>query len=116
MALHHADLGLPNISFPQGTFKLRYSYHAKQAARSETLELGLPTTLNTKSARIIEVETEKGKAIKIVYRSHYFGQKDLIIVCSVIEYPWVVKTVWTNHISDNHKTLKKENYVVSINR
>jgi hypothetical protein len=110
MGLYHADLGLPKINFPQGIFKLRYSDHAKREAKKETLELGLPASLNTMSARIVEVETAKQKTIKIVYRQHYFGQKDLIIVVSVVEYPWVVKTIWINHVDDNHSTLKKEKY------
>lgn len=109
--LYHREIGFPEITLPSGVFKLRYSGHARNEARKETLELGLPPTLDTTCSVPVEIEVIKSKVIKVVYRLDYYGQKDLIIVASVVEYPWVVKTVWINYKNDKHSTLKRGRYV-----
>jgi hypothetical protein len=114
--LYHREIGFPEISLPSGVFKLRYSEHARREARKETLELGLPPTLDTTCSVPVEIEVIKSKVIKVVYRLDYYGNKDLIIVASVVQYPWVVKTVWINYKNDNHSTLKRDRYVKPLQR
>lgn len=109
--LYHYEIGFPKVNLPDGVFKLRYSGHARKEARKETLELGLPNRLDTQEATLIEIETDNGVVIKGVYRQKYLGKKDLIIVVSMVEYPWVVKTVWMNRCDDKHSTLRKGRYV-----
>ena len=108
--LYHRELGLPlpESSFRLGTVGLTYSAHAKEAATTDRYgHISLPDTLNTNLAALIEVEVFGGRITKLVYRTAYNREYDLVIV---IALGGRVKTVWLNSKRDTHSTLDYSKY------
>lgn len=118
MPLYHADVFLPsNLTLPRGLYGLNYGPHAMREAENEVRKFGrfgLPTTINTSKARVVEVETdERGETRKIVYRTQLDIDRDLCIVVIPERRRWFVKTVWINLRSDTHTTLRTERYATA---
>ena len=115
MALYHADIYLPPVPLPRGQFALTYSKHAEQEARRDRYGyITLPAYLDTRIAKVVEVEIENGVALKIVYRFAFDASRDIILVVMPPAHKGrghlFVKTVWLNERSDNHKTLRSDRY------
>lgn len=109
MALYHAKLGLPTgVRLPYGVIQLVYSEHAKRAAFERGIT-SLPDYLDLSRCRIIEVETDGRKAVKVVYRLSHNERLDLVIVV-LLKATYLVKTVWVNDKNDSHKTLCEAKY------
>jgi hypothetical protein len=107
--LFHKDIGIPEalthtLPYPM----LRYGNHAQAEARKEglsTLPRALPNQFD-----IVEVEAANGKPTKWVLRFSWRGcpaDRHLVLVVTADGF---VKTVWTNHIADTHKTLQSARY------
>lgn len=108
--LYHAELGLPlpETSFKLGTVGLNYSAHAKEAAQTDRYGyISLPATLDTNRSKLIEVEVLGGRIVKLVYRTRYNKEYDLVLA---IALGGRVKTVWLNSVNDLHKTLNSKVY------
>jgi len=108
--LYHFETGLPLSaeSFKFGTVNLSYTKHARFAALDDRYgPITLPETLNTNISKVIEVQIENGRVSKIVYRTKYSAEYDIIFVVS---NGGMVKTVWLNSVNDTHGTLKAERY------
>lgn len=63
--------------------------------------------------RIVEVEIQSGKVVKLITRIRHRYKKGVDMVFAVginsINQVATVKTVWLNNVNDNHYTLKFEN-------
>lgn len=107
--LYHTEIGLPNVSLPEGLIRLEYSRHAMEAATNDRYgEIYLSSLLDTKEAKVIEISVENGIIEKILYRTRYNDSHDLCLV--VIPGVNRVKTVWLNKRSDKHSTLDRSKY------
>lgn len=107
--LYHADVFMPELNLPKGTFPLTYSNHALRAAKDDRYGMiPLLTGINTEKAKVVEVETEGNKPVKILYR--VFGNGDCDTLLAVRLPDWLVKTVWRNKKNDNHASLNTSRY------
>lgn len=122
MKTYHKAIGFPRgFTPPEGNLTLIYSQHALYAALSDRYGvLSLPKTLNLTSLNkrasagedcgLVEITFDaQGMPLKGVYRIPRGG---LILVIVVLYQSATVKTVWANLPSDNHTTLRRENYAV----
>jgi hypothetical protein len=110
--LYHSELGIPeNIlkQLPKGLVVLTYSRHAKDSLYNDHYGI-IPEYefVDTRYAKVIEVEVENSKPIKVVYRVSY--QDDLDVCLAVALERGVVKTSWFNNKNDLHTTLDKSKY------
>jgi len=110
--LYHIDLGLPNGLEENlkkiGIVPLEYKYHALKAANDDRYgRIELPETIDCSKAKPIEVEVIDNKVNKVVWRTRYDSEYDLIIVMLM---DCTVKTVWLNSVRDLHKTLDASKY------
>lgn len=106
--LFHKDIGIPQaVSGPRPGLRLTYGSHAKRAAYDDGLKR-VPLTVPAVYT-LIEVETVRGQVTKWVIRipAAPGEDRDLIIVCQPDGF---VRTVWTNHKDDSHKTLRRDLY------
>lgn len=83
--------------------------------RQKCVELGLSPSVACVAlkGRIVEVEIKNNKVVKLITRIHHRYKEDIDMVFAIAlnrqeKIAWV-KTVWINHINDNHYTLKFEN-------
>jgi hypothetical protein len=99
--LYNLATGFPiNLTLWRGVFKLQYSKHAKEKGIQQ-----LPKVIDFSHWTLIEATINNtGKMIKGVYRKAFNSTQDICIV--IIEKNFV-KTIWLNHLEDNHKTLNK---------
>ena len=107
--LYHVELGFPSdVVLMSGIIYLTYSKHAIRASYDDRYGMmNLPSLLDIKFAKIIEIEVENGRVVKSVYRSKYDKVLDIIIV---VNYDGFVRTVWFNKVSDRHQTLDVGKY------
>jgi hypothetical protein len=111
--LYHYKVFLPaTLRLPFGTFPLRYTRHAEQAARTDRYGVApLPSRLNTRFAKVVEVETDdRGTVQKIVYRIPVSFELDLCLAVIPENGTFRVKTVWQNESRDSHATLNVNRY------
>ncbi len=110
---YHKDIFIPSaLNLDFGILKLQYSSHALRAANSDRYgTVVLPRTLNTDSAKIVEVTAIGRTVLKLVYRVPHCAQYDLVVV--VLPDSGLVKTVWLNSKTDTHTTLDRSKYSVA---
>lgn len=109
--LYHFQVGIPKeLKTRFGVLQLRYTQHALSAANSDRYgAMQLPHTLDTESAKVIEVEADIfGNVVKVLYRVPHCANFNLIL--AVIPAEGFVKTVWLNQKNDCHKTLDRAKY------
>ena len=98
-----------------GEYRLTYSRHAETAARQDRAGvLDLPDRITITRANLVEVEVVGGVIVKAVVRVPYVAPWDLTLVLALLEpgeKAWV-KTVWTNHKSDNKPPKHRQRYVL----
>jgi hypothetical protein len=110
--LYHSELGIPeNVETQFGSMLLDYSKHALDASKNDQYgHIELPKSLDTSKAQVIEVETRGKKTTKVLYRIPYDEEYDLIL--AVDPQRRFVRTVWLNHVNDNHNTLDPTRYTI----
>ena len=108
--LYHFEIGFPkDMPTSFGTILLDYSRHAIEAAQGDRYgAIELPRILDTKKAKLIEVEVVSGRVTKVVYRCNHCHNYDLIM--AIVPHTRKVKTVWLNSNRDKHKTLNRNKY------
>lgn len=109
--LYHFQVGIPKeLVYKFGIFNLVYSQHAMEQAKQDRYGfVRLPQTLDTNTAKVIEIETDMNdKVTKVVYRVPYSRENDLVLV--VMPDRQFVKTVWLNRKNDLHRTLDRAKY------
>jgi len=109
MSLYHFEIGFPKgLETKFGVIEVTYKRHALNAAETDRYgRIDLPRTINTDTAKAIEVEVINRQVVKIVYRTKYNDDFDLILVLS---RDASVRTVWLNSVNDKHKTLDRSKY------
>lgn len=109
MNTYHVEVGLPGwFRKPMGAFRPRYGSHSRSEAASDRYgRVNLPTFINWANCNIIEVYAEGQKVVKLLVRMKYDCKRDL---CLVIGSDGFVRTVWTNLVTDNHRTLVRSRY------
>ena len=113
---YHVDIGLPEgVQQPSEAHPLVYSQHAKheagrEAARGHVIEL--PHQLP--AYRLVEVQILGHVAVKWVVRVRVNDTQDLVLVLQNNEAHYLVRTVWVNEASDNHKTLDRSKYALPM--
>lgn len=114
---YHFENGFPpNFQAPLGAFSLRYTQHAERAAardRHGDLSGVLPDYLDTRNAKLIEVDIDQNRLASLLYRIAANDRIDICLAIAPGRVYWTVKTVWANTKHDNHQTLRKELYVDS---
>lgn len=115
MSLYHTEVFVPaTLKLPNGTFSLEYSSHAIEQSYRHRERLDLPKFIDTRKATPIEIEADNQNRIqKILYRMELNKDKDIIVVVIPMQRMWLVKTVWANLKTDNHKTLDTSRYARS---
>ncbi len=116
--MFHADIWMPNLKgMPTGVISLVYTDHATSEAaqdKFEGLEKFLPLTLDTGTARLIEVRTDdRMRPLSFLYRTSLNQSWDICLVVRPPHPPevaWTAVTVWTNHKYDVHATLDLTRY------
>lgn len=114
--LYHRDIGIPGhlLSPLHRKVRLEYSRQAMREAANDKLGVITrpPFELNIRPEFVVEVESLGNVAVtKAVIRVPYEPNRDLILVIIPNgNNTWFVKTLWTNSCTDNHKTLRKQNY------
>lgn len=109
MALYHKDVFWPfGENTLSGLLRLRLSAHAKQ--RAKQYKVNPPRTIELKKFNVFEIEVEDGFVVKIVGRTKYDQQRDIILAILLKEKEAFVKTLWLNHKGDNHKSLNTSKY------
>lgn len=114
--LYHFEVYIPpTLTVTPYSGALRYSYHAREEARSDRYgHIDLPPTLDAGRGTLIEVETsadwDKGPAEvnKYVWRQPLDAERDLVLV---VQPDGFVRTVWVNVLTDTHKTLNRHKYM-----
>jgi hypothetical protein len=107
---YHRDIALPNVPLPRGTFRLRYTRHARKAACTDRYgQIRLPHNLDTERCELVIVELRDGRVAQLVYRTRHDAEYDLVLVVALPG--WKVVTVWLNHFLDHHATLDRSRYV-----
>lgn len=107
--LYHKSLGFPRwFRKPAGTLTLRYSRHAKKAARNDRYgAIRLPQVLDLSCGDVFEIETDRNTVVKYCVRVRYCNKFDLTIV---VNSDGLVRTVWLNDRQDRHRTLNASRY------
>jgi hypothetical protein len=110
-SLYHVSIGLPaTFRAPVGTHALHYTKHAFAAAQNDRYGVPtLPDRLDPRQARIIEVEMDGYRPVKVLYRLPHCDRFDLCMAV-VPGAKFVVKTIWLQDKKDNHKTLDESRY------
>lgn len=115
MKVYHTDVFVPEaIRQANKLLHLRWTTHAKDRAmdhaekfRRFRVEVPLISHLDTSKAKLIEAEVDdSGRLVKRVWRIP--GEK--ADICLAVMENGVVKTVWVNLHTDNHKTLDTTKY------
>lgn len=114
--LYHVEVFWPGIikrQLPTNTAMLVATEHAKNAARNDRYGIiPLPKMVNFGGVQFIEAEIDEKRTLtKIVIRIPHSADKDIVMALMPIKGGWLIKTVWYNLNSDNHKTLNKSRYV-----
>ncbi len=109
---YHPKIGLPrNLNLPQGVFPLTYSRPAVERAQEKAIWLHrLPAFLDTRQAKLVDVETTDGVLTAAAYRQFWTQKTDLILVVQPEEGPWLVRSVFINHKDDQHEQLDGGRY------
>lgn len=118
---YHASIGFPvlvaDAIHSLGDLQLSYTKHAMRACVEDRYgPLTHPPFLVRPSLNeIFEVETRNGVLVKLVVRQRYNELLDIILAIDidplcVARGFGLVKTVWANHVNDNHKTLDASQY------
>ena len=106
--LYHRNIFLP-VQLGFAAF-VRYSPHAIEAASNDRYgALTLPRVVSTQEAEVIELEVVNGKVEKAVFRMKHDEHRDICLV--VLLGSCVVKTVWCNVRTDDHKSLDTSKYM-----
>lgn len=112
--LYHTEIGLPEgFQKPVGRVRVSYGKHArKEAFQDRYGVIKLPSFINLRRFRVIEVGMTEGKVSKILFRGTLDETRDLCIVLmpTSMEGVWFAKTCWTNITSDSHRTLDTSRY------
>jgi len=120
--LYHKDVGFPHHIRKTITLAKTYNWRFKPVYTPYVLKRAatdirgrrkggiiLPEELNINSCTVIEVGVAKdGKIAKMVLRTEYDHEDDLIIV--ILTRCLTVKTVYLNRRSDDHVTLDRSKY------
>jgi hypothetical protein len=113
--LYHRNLGLPAgaASLWDGVLDLQYSAHAQQESRQDRNgALPLFPNVEFQASDVVEVQVERGEAVKAVLRVPMDDSRDLVYVLSrPAAGRAFVRTVWCNRANDNHRTLDSSKYV-----
>jgi len=97
---------LANIEL--GEVQVTYSKHARERAQQKRIRLSQYVQVVKNSVVEVEIEARTGKTVKLVVRERYTDTHDRVLV--LVEDrkkpgSIYVKTVWLNHVEDNHSTL-----------
>ncbi len=90
--------------------KFTYTSHARQQAYRNNERIRLPDRLPYKRCDVFEAVTINETLNKVVFRTSYTRQLDLIMVVSAEDN--TVLTVWLNKVSDTHKSLDTTRYCI----
>jgi hypothetical protein len=106
---YNEQVYMPKLKWANVDLQLRYRVHAYEEAYEDGID-DLPDYINLSQVDIVEMEVAHGKPFKVLARQPYDGIYDLVHV--ILLSGMVVKTVWLNRRSDNHKTLRnKQDFV-----
>jgi len=113
--LYHREIYMPPrvlAAFKAGVrLGFGISAHALKAAKEDRYgEIEIPPAINVFSKDIIEVEMLGGKLVKVVARKEYDATRDAIYAIAVSPAGHMLKTVWANLKTDDHKTLRRHLY------
>lgn len=111
--LFHKDVYIPDhAKKPLHTGKLRYGNHALNVASGggEYGKIELPMEFTGAGAVLVEVELNAadGTVEKQVWRQKLNAEWD---ICFPMIAGGFIKTVWLNHRTDTHTTLRKNKFV-----
>lgn len=132
--VYHSDVYMPEEirALVPATLSLRYTRHAEEAAADETAyttrygALVLPKRLELAQTRLVEVDAFRDRlcqlhAGKMLVRQTYDARRggvDLVLAIQIchglyhgLDIIGLVRTVWLNKCSDNHRTLRRCAYV-----
>lgn len=113
---YHIDVGFPStLNFPNETFNLGYTTHAKirRKRKGQYPVRILPNKLKISKKTIVEIHTEDNEIIdKAVVKVPYTKTKNIIMVLKLSHKKKnaTVITFWVNNKKDKHHSLKKELY------
>ena len=112
---YHKKFGFPTDALIHwvGRFDLAYSEHALRAAKTDRYgEVPLYDWAEFEAIDVVEVTVENGAAVKAVLRAP-LDYRDIVFVLAKIpgSKSLLVKTVWFNLHTDQHKTLNERAYV-----
>lgn len=120
MSLYHKDVFLPRRireSFLQltrnghGIQTLVASRHAENAAKTDRYGvIDLPSQMTFDTMEIVEIEHDGNKCVKAVIREVGQEKNRVFVLMPICLGQWLVKTVWWNLASDNHRTLNRSVY------
>jgi hypothetical protein len=102
---YNEQVWMPKLDIKNVDVQLRYSPHSLEQAQVKGIE-DLPDFINFTQVEIVEMEVANGRPFKVLARQPYDGRYDLVHV--ILLSGMVVKTVWLNQRSDNHKTLRNK--------
>lgn len=108
--LYNKQKFMPAVTFGDYEILPRYSHHAIEASADDRYgKIELPDSFNLSRMELVELEVVNNRPFKAVVRMHYDYRNDLVVV--ILLETFVVKSVWLNRKSDNHRTLRNpENY------
>jgi hypothetical protein len=111
--LYNVAIGMPPLKLAP-MVPLQLSRHAIQAAASDRYgHCNVPAALQTDAATLVELELgPTGMPVKGLFRlDNQDGLNDLLIVVNLDIASWgLVRTVWLNRKSDQHRTLDASRY------
>lgn len=102
---YNEQVYMPKLNIKDVDVQLRYSPHSLEKAECKGID-DLPDYINLTQVDIVEMEVANGRPFKVLARQPYDGIYDLVHV--ILLSGMVVKTVWLNRRSDNHKTLRNK--------
>jgi len=105
---YNEQVYMPKLNWKNVDLQLRYSSHSFNEAEKDGLEL--PDFINFSQVEIVEMEVANGKPFKVLARQPYNGEWDMVHV--ILLKGMLVKTVWINRRSDNHKTLRNKSQFI----
>lgn len=112
--LYHTEIVLPEgFQKPVGRVRVSYGKHArKEAFQDRYGRIKLPSFINFRNFRVIEVGMMEDKVSKILFRGALDETRDLCIVLmpTNMEGVWFAKTCWINLRTDTHKSLDTSRY------
>lgn len=88
-----------------GKVPVTYTRHAQDAAKERRINLAKYVNVLAGSVVELEINPANGKTTKLVVRQQYNNHYDVVLVLIPASFGIVVKTVWLNHVNDNHNTL-----------